>query len=456
MSAIGACISGYFLGLRISEENDYEEYFADKETENPFHQTSFLMSKLLPLKLETDEASKESSFHSISEDSFDEDELSVNADVSDLRHSEKLGTSQPSSLTVQPETLRIVEVDISSGDSFIGIARKSGVNTDELTNLLYRSGLSQSTFSLRQGQRLTFEFNGEKLVSVSLIGDSITYTKLMKGKNGGFTKQTLKLPSKVYAKVMEFKITNNFSSDGATRGLSQSEIVQVVDAFRYKVDFGTMTPGAVAKVLFEREEVNGKVVSSLLKAAKVFLTSEQGVSAFYYKNEDGAGYYDENGSSLTPSFLRHPIKNPLITSKFNLNRTHPILDVVRPHWGTDYGHMKGTPILAISDAKVKFAGTKGGFGRTVILSHPQAIETLSAHMSKYAEGIKTGVSVKKGQVIGYVGKSGLSTGYHLHFELKKDGKRVNSLSVDLPTVDVVDDKERFGREVDEYISLLGQ
>lgn len=445
VGAVGACFFSYIAGLKLSGENNYEEFVFDSEL--GLNISTYSTDDFI---LEYPQA--DTAYEKTKPDL--EPSVNVPKGVSDndfKTHAESLVKTN-NYVTEQPnnDSKHVVEHTVKSGDSFISISRKAGVEADDLTNLLYRSGIPQSTFSLKKDQRIDFEFTSKALKSVSIYDDSITYVKISSTKKGSYTKSKVKLPTSIHRKPFQFQIVNNFSVDGLGSGLTQSEIAQVTDTLKSKLDFSSLRLGVQVEAIFDREVVNKKIVSTLLKAVRVKITETNIVEAYYFKTSSGAGYYDIDGKSVTPSFLRHPIDNPLITSRFNLNRKHPILDIVRPHWGTDYGHMGGTPIKAISDATVKFAGTKGGYGKAVILKHPQGIETLSAHMSKYGKGIKTGTKVKKGQVIGYVGKTGLSTGYHLHFELKKDGKRVDSLKIDLPTIDTVDDISRFKQEVGVY------
>ncbi|MCY9860925.1 peptidoglycan DD-metalloendopeptidase family protein [Vibrio coralliirubri] len=346
-----------------------------------------------------------------------------------------------------------VEATVKRGDTFISLAKEAGVSTRDLTSLLYGSGLSQKHFTLKQNQKLSFEFIDSNLEQVSLYSETIDYIVLKKGSVGKFIKSVEKFPTTKILVSKKIEILNSLSVDGAQAGFTPSDIAQIETALKSKIDFSVLPSGSIVQLISEQQIGNNKVVSSDLKAVKVDSGSIS-TFAFYYKGQDGAGYYDEHGVSLIPSFLRHPIKDPILTSRFNLKRKHPILKVIRPHWGTDYGHIGGTPIVSISDATVKFAGDRGGFGKTVILKHPQGIETLSAHMSRFAKGLKTGSKVKKGEVVGYVGKTGLSTGYHLHFELKKNGKRVDSLKVDLPTVDKVDNISKYKQDVSSYIDMF--
>jgi murein DD-endopeptidase MepM/ murein hydrolase activator NlpD len=144
---------------------------------------------------------------------------------------------------------------------------------------------------------------------------------------------------------------------------------------------------------------------------------------------------------MRKAFLRSPVDFFRISSKYNLSRKHPILKVVRPHRGVDYAAATGTPIKASGDGKVIWRGTKGGYGRTVIIQHAGIYTTLYAHMSKYNSKVKKGSRVKQGQVIGFIGSSGTATGPHLHYEFRVNGVHKNPLKVKFPNVQPLNKKQ---------------
>ena len=145
---------------------------------------------------------------------------------------------------------------------------------------------------------------------------------------------------------------------------------------------------------------------------------------------------------MRKAFLRTPVAFSRISSRFSLGRKHPILNRIRAHKGVDYAAPYGTPIKATGSGKIIFRGTKGGYGRTAILQHGTRYSTLYAHMSRHARGLKTGSRVQQGQVIGYIGKSGLATGPHLHYEFRINGVHRNPLTVDLPAAEPIEARYR--------------
>ncbi|MGE4132796.1 MAG: M23 family metallopeptidase, partial [Bdellovibrionales bacterium] len=160
-------------------------------------------------------------------------------------------------------------------------------------------------------------------------------------------------------------------------------------------------------------------------------------TALLYQDGESSGYYGLDGSNLRRMFLKSPIKFGRISSRFNRKRFHPVLKIRRPHLGVDYAAARGTPIRSVGDGTVLLAGWKGGGGRTVKIRHNSTYQTSYLHMSGFAKGIKRGTRVKQGQIIGYVGATGLATGPHLHFEFSVNGKVVDPLKAKFPTADPI-------------------
>ncbi|MCG8379287.1 MAG: M23 family metallopeptidase, partial [Proteobacteria bacterium] len=172
--------------------------------------------------------------------------------------------------------------------------------------------------------------------------------------------------------------------------------------------------------------------------AAEFINRETPLRAIRYTHPDGrTDYYADNGDAMRKAFLRTPVNFTRISSRFNLKRKHPILNKIRAHKGVDYAAPTGTPIKATGDGTVILAGRKGGYGRTVILKHGGKYSTVYAHLHRYAKGVRKGKRVKQGQIIGYVGRSGLATGPHLHYEFRVHGVHRNPLTVKLPKVESI-------------------
>jgi murein DD-endopeptidase MepM/ murein hydrolase activator NlpD len=176
-----------------------------------------------------------------------------------------------------------------------------------------------------------------------------------------------------------------------------------------------------------------------------------------YDRADGtADYFDQDGRSLRKQFLRTPVDFRRISSGFTNRRWHPVLGIKRPHRGVDYAASPGTPVRVTGKGKIALVGTKGGYGRTVIVQHGQATRTLYAHLKGYAKGLRAGQRVEQGQVIGYVGSSGVATGPHLHYEFQVAGVHRNPLTVKLPDAAPLpkSERERFALETQTVRATL--
>ena len=218
-------------------------------------------------------------------------------------------------------------------------------------------------------------------------------------------------------------------------GINPEIIIQFAEIFSSKVDFFTdCRNGDEFAILWNSYTHNGEILQNLHICAAMYKSEYSTYYAFYFKLENGkSGYYDEKGKSVESAFLKAPLHYRRISSYFSYRRFHPILKIYRPHLGIDYAAPYGTPVSAIGDGRVIFAGwTKNGYGIAVKIKHPNGYISYYGHLSRIKKGIRAGKLVKKGQVIGYVGATGLATGPHLDFRLKKNGRFINFLKLKMP------------------------
>ncbi len=232
--------------------------------------------------------------------------------------------------------------------------------------------------------------------------------------------------------VVEATIQDSLFWDAAKAGLEDALTMQLVDIFAWDIDFARdLRKGDSFKVMYEESfDDEGKRVGYKILAAE-FINRGYVYTGIRYENKNGdIEYYDEEGRNLRKTYLKSPVKYSRISSRFTSSRKHPVLGYTRAHRGVDYAAKSGTPIRAIGDGKVIFKGWKGGYGRFIEIRHNNGIHsTAYAHMSQYGKGIRQGSYVKQGQVIGYVGMSGLATGPHLHFEFRSRGRAINPLKI---------------------------
>ena len=237
-------------------------------------------------------------------------------------------------------------------------------------------------------------------------------------------------------------------------------IIQFAEIFASQIDFfNDCSTGDGFNVLWESYFDNQ---GNVLKDGRIFAASySAGDSthyAFYFEPTEGkSGYYDEKGKSVESAFLKTPLNYRRISSRFTRRRFHPIHRVYRPHLGIDYAAPAGTPVSALGDGTVNFAGRRqDGFGITVIMRYPNGYVSWYGHLSRIAKGIKRGTRARKGQVIGYVGATGDATGPHLDFRIQKNGKFINFLTLKLPPFYPLADKylPAFMETKDTFISRM--
>jgi murein DD-endopeptidase MepM/ murein hydrolase activator NlpD len=221
---------------------------------------------------------------------------------------------------------------------------------------------------------------------------------------------------------------------GRKAGLTDNVIMELAGIFGWDVDFALdIREGDSFTVIYEELFREGEKIGTGAIVAAEFTNQGHSFRAIRYQTPDGdTGYYSPDGHSMRKAFLRTPVNFTRISSRFSTGRKHPILNTIRAHKGVDYAAPKGTPVKAAGDGKVIFKGRKGGYGRVVILQHGSVYSTLYGHLNAFNRKLRVGSRVKQGQIIGYVGMSGLATGPHLHYEFRVNGVHRNPLTVKLP------------------------
>jgi murein DD-endopeptidase MepM/ murein hydrolase activator NlpD len=211
-------------------------------------------------------------------------------------------------------------------------------------------------------------------------------------------------------------------------------VYDLAEIYEYKLDFSReIQPGDTYRLVYEREaRPDGTTRDRRILVAEI-VNGERPYSAVWFdRSDDVRGYYDTEGRPLRTGFSRYPVDFPRITSGYSRSRYHPVLGIYRAHLGTDLGAAHGTPVHATADGTVVFAANSGGYGNLIRIRHMSGYETRYAHLSRFAKGIRSGTRVKQKQLIGYVGRTGLATAPHLHYELRKNGTAINARTASLP------------------------
>lgn len=236
----------------------------------------------------------------------------------------------------------------------------------------------------------------------------------------------------------------HFFAAGENADLSQQTIMALANLFGWDIDFSLDTrPHDSFKVLYYQEYLDGEFFKDGDILAAEFINQGKSYRAVRYVDSKGdVGYYSPDGRNMRKQFLRSPVDFTRISSHFTTKRFHPVLHKFRSHRGTDYAASRGTPIKSTGSGKVIVAGYNSSYGNHVVIQHGTRYTTLYAHMNGFAKGIRRGERVQQGQMIGYVGSTGLASGPHLHYEFRVNGIHKNPVTVKLPDVSPIATKER--------------
>jgi murein DD-endopeptidase MepM/ murein hydrolase activator NlpD len=257
----------------------------------------------------------------------------------------------------------------------------------------------------------------------------------------GILFQKREKPYDVELKVAVASVESSLFEDGQKAGIHPTLLSQLADIFTWDLDLEKeVRKGDSFRILYEERSRKGQQTKASLRILAAELNSAgQKLTAIYFEKQRGQGnYYNLEGRSLARSFLRFPLEFSNITSHFTHARFHPLLKVNVPHTGIDFAAKRGTPVRAVGNGVISQSGWNGTYGKAIDIQHDTTYMTRYAHLDRLADGIGDGVSVVKGQVIGYVGSTGRATGPHLHFELYKDQQYVDPLGVDFPAEDTIE------------------
>lgn len=327
---------------------------------------------------------------------------------------------------------------IQRGDTVASLLTRLGVREPGAIEFLRDSRDTQTIYrQLSPGKSVTARVGAEGDLQ-SLIfplngGKDLALTVERQG--GGFKaiEQPLALDTQVLMKSAEIRHSLFGAADAA--GIPDTVATQLADIFGGDIDFHRdLRKGDRFAVVYEAINHLGKLVRTGRILAAEFINDGKHYRAVWFQDGNGqGGYYTAEGKNIRKAFLRSPLEFSRITSGFTLARFHPILQKWRAHTGIDYGAAVGTRVRTTGDGVVEFVGTKGGYGKVVVLRHQGRYTTLYGHLSGFAAGLRKGERVAQGDVIGYVGATGLATGPHLHYEFRVDGVFRNPLTVALPS-----------------------
>lgn len=344
----------------------------------------------------------------------------------------------------EPQEPREVVITVARGDTLSSVLAKAGLPSDTLHALLDSNREARLLTRIKPGQvfHIVRDEQGalESLSSRPSQLESVHVARAAKG----FSVKRETIKPAIHQAYAHGVIDSSLFAATKRAGLPHRLAMDLANIFGYDIDFALdIREGDEFEVIYEEKQVDGLRVGSGNILAARFTNRGKQYSAVRYTSQQGSStYYRADGSSMRKAFIRTPVDFARISSRFSNGRRHPVLNKIRAHKGVDYAAPTGTPIKATGDGKIVLAGRKGGYGNTVIIQHGQRYRTLYAHMKGFAKGLRNGGQVKQGQIIGYVGTTGLSTGPHLHYEFQVNGVHVDPLSQKLPMADPIAGAER--------------
>ncbi len=334
-----------------------------------------------------------------------------------------------------------IPVKIQPGETFAAAVQRAGVTAAEAQAAVSMLGQAMDTVNIKAGlgfeaaiARPLGDTGPAKLLGLSLRTGPATAITLSRTFDGAMRLRELAEPVREETTVAQGKMEGSLYQSAASAGATPAVTAEVVKLFAHKLDFSRdIKPGDQFRMVFDRKVTeSGRTVETgdLLYAE---IAAKGGKTRFYKFDRAGgqSDFFDEMGKNIKGFLLKTPVDGARITSTFGV-RKHPVLGYTRAHQGVDFGAGTGTPIVAAGDGVVLEAKRWGGYGNWLRLRHGGGWDTGYGHISRYAAGIRPGVRVRQGQVVAYVGSTGLATGPHLHYETWLNGNRVNPLSAKVP------------------------
>lgn len=343
-------------------------------------------------------------------------------------------------LATPPATLGLstIQVIVSRNDTLDRIFRRLQLSIADLATLRAVPELTARLDRLYPGELLKFRYKGEEFVGLERqLSASETLSVVRQPE--GFASNVIENPLEVKARTAHAVIRNSLFQAADAAGMHDTTALAIADIFAWDIDFVLdIRPGDEFFVTYEEVSQDGQYVRDGNVLAVRFVNRGRSYQAVRYLDPDGgAHYYTPDGHSLRKSFIRAPLQFTRVSSGFNANRMHPVLNRIRAHKGVDYAAPVGTPVRAAGDGRVSFAGVRGGYGNVIELDHAHGISTVYGHLSRFATGLRRGDVVKQGQMIGAVGMTGLATGPHLHYEYRINGVHRDPRTVPLPNAEPV-------------------
>lgn len=345
----------------------------------------------------------------------------------------------------------VVKRDILTGSTFSVIASEAGIPTSTANAILNSAKENYDLAKIVAGKQLVFVYDKATNALKGLVYEINKEEKLSVVNTSTTTEESWEakiIPIEYTTEVDQAKgvIESSLYRAIVDQGLDERLALELAETFAWQIDFAAqIQKGDSFKVIYEKKYRDGAYDHPGKILAAEFTNAGEKFQGYYFESaETKAGHYDENGNSVQKVFLKAPLQYKYISSGYSLNRFNPILRQFAKHRGIDYAAPAGTPVVTVGDGTVVQAGWNGYYGISVKVRHNETYSTVYGHFSSLAKGIGVGTKVKQGQIVGYVGSTGLSTGPHLHYEMHKFGDLVNPFTEKIPAGEPVKESDKAG------------
>ena len=327
-----------------------------------------------------------------------------------------------------------IQVIVGRNDTMDAIFRRMALDKSDLAAIRHLPGIRQSLDFLKPGDAIKLTHLNDGEIKELSRRVSETQTLDVVREDDGFAAKIISNPVQTRIRTAAATIESSLFQAAETADISDVVALKLADVFAWDIDFVLdIREGDRFTAVYEQIYQDGKYLRDGDLLAAEFVNDGKIYRAVRFTADDGSvGYFTPDGKPMRKAFLRAPVDFTRVSSVFNPARVHPILNLIRGHMGTDYAAPTGTPVHAAGDGKISFEGARGGYGNAIVLTHSNSVSTLYGHMSRFAKSLHLGSHVNQGEIIGYVGMTGLATGPHLHYEYLMNGVHMDPQSVRLP------------------------
>lgn len=374
--------------------------------------------------------------------------------VEEVAVEDTLGTS----LGFCPDSLRMVEGKVKSGQFFSNLLGGLGMSQQEAYNLTVACDSVFDVKTLRVGNAYRAYYDDADTLSDGgrlryLVYERDRASSIVFSCESPYKAWVYEKPIYIESRYADVTINSSLWNDMRDAGVSPLLIISLSDIYAWTIDFFGLQKGDRFRVLYDERMCDGEVLAVDTVRYAIFSNGSSDLPMIMFDQKDGGNiWWNDKGESMRKAFLKAPLQYSRVSSGFSYARKHPVTRKVQPHTGVDYAAPAGTPVMTIGDGVVTSVKYEGAGGNTVRIRHNSVYSTAYLHLSKYAKGLKVGQRVRQGEVIGYVGSTGRSTGPHLDFRVWKNGTPINPLKMDSPPAEPLKEEnmKAFNEAAEKY------